>query len=84
MGAIVVLFIPIAATSVIVIAVAALAGALLAPPGLAALSDLGAPPTGKPHRAALITLIVFAGLLVALPMLVAITRDPALDLIDRF
>ena len=73
-----VLLMPIAAMPVIVIGVAALGGAWLAPSAPTAV------PVGKPHPAALAALVAFAILLIGLPILAALTHDPVLDVVDRF
>ena len=77
-AAVVVLFIPFNAMPVIVIAVAAIAGALLP-----AASSRPATPAAAPHPAAMVALTTFAVLLVALPIL-ATTGDPTVGIIDRF
>jgi len=78
MAAGIVLLIPFNAIPVIVIALAAIGGATLsAPPapGSAAF---------RMHPLALSALVVFAVLLVALPILAAVTHHPVLDIADRF
>jgi chromate transporter len=73
-----VLLVPIAMMPVIVIGIAALSGALLAPAGRLE------PIAGRPHPAALAALVAFFLLLVALPALAAIAHSPIVDLADRF
>lgn len=74
-----VLLVPLNATPVLAIALAALVGALL--PSKPASP---APPRDRPHPAAAVALLAFALLLVALPLLVAATDNPVLDIADRF
>ena len=73
------LLVPWPAVSVLVIALAAGLGAALP-------NTRPAPPTDrrKPHPAALASLLAFAALLVALPVLSLITHDPVLDIAGRF
>ena len=75
----IVLLIPWPAISVLVMALAAGLGA-------ARPNTHGAPPAPrqKPHPAALLALMAFAALLVALPVLSLITHDPVLDIAGRF
>ncbi len=81
LAAAIVLLVAWAPVSVIVIALAGLTGAALpaantAPPA--------APPAGRPHPAALLALAAFFALLVLLPLLAALTHDPAFDIVTRF
>ena len=72
-----ILLVPFGAMPVVVIALAAIAGALLpAPAGVAA-------PAASPHPAALLTLVAFVVLLVGLPLLAAATGNPTIDIFDR-
>jgi len=78
-AATIVLLSPCPAISALVIALAAGLGASLpntrtAPPA----------PEQKPHPAALAALLLFAALLLALPVLSLITHDPVLDIAGRF
>lgn len=75
-----VLLVQLSATPVVVIALAATTGALFS--RSATPAD---PPAvhGRPHPAALAALVAFVVLLVALPLLAALTHDPALDIADR-
>jgi chromate transporter len=80
-AAAIVLATPWPAVSVALIAVAAAGGALLAPAG--GTTPVPAP-GGRPHPAALAALVVAVLLLVALPVLSALTGNPALDAVSRF
>jgi chromate transporter len=66
------------ALPVLVIAVAAIGGAAFAPSGMT-----GPRPISRVHPAALAALILFALLLIALPLL-ALSGNPVMSLIDRF
>ncbi len=72
-----VLLVPLTAMPVIVIAATAAVGLFL--PSAPARAKA---PT--PHPVAAATLIAFAALLIALPLLSAATGDPTVDIIDRF
>jgi chromate transporter len=73
-----ILLVPLNAMPVVVIALAAIGGALLpAPAGAVA-------PTTSPHPAALITLVAFFVLLIALPILASATGNSTIDIFDRF
>ncbi len=76
----IVLLVPWAPISVLVIAMAGIIGAAFPVRGAVA----SPPPAGRPHPAALITLAAFFILLVLLPLLAATTHDPALDIATRF
>lgn len=75
-----ILLVPFAQMPVVVIAAAALIGAITAGP-----TPVGTPSAPeKPHPAALGALILFACLLVALPLAARLTGLSALDIADRF
>jgi chromate transporter len=73
-----ILIVPLNAMPVLVIALAAIAGAL-------SPAATGTPaPATSPHPIALITLVAFAVLLVGLPLLASATGNPIVDIFDRF
>jgi chromate transporter len=75
-----VLLVPLNAMPVVAIALAALLGAAL--PAAAAPVATASP--SRPHPAAAVALIAFLVLLVALPLLGALTHNPIIDIADRF
>jgi len=73
-----ILLVPVTAMPVIVIAVAALVGAMRPAPAAEPVRP------DAPHPAATITLLAFGLLLIALPVLSAATHNPIIDIADRF
>jgi chromate transporter len=84
LAGVVVLAVPSAAGSVLALLVGAAAGLLALRPPAPAEGEPDGLRVRLPRRAAGTALGLFAALLVALPLLVAVTGDAAVELVDRF